>query len=380
VASRERVGDARSLLDSIAICTAGELFGGVERHILGMADVFRSLGARMHLLLFEDGELAAQARLCGVTPTIVTAEGRSGWQLSRQLGLGLRRGMIRLVHVHGYKATVLCGLARRIHEFRMVKTQHGLPEPIVGMRAEALRSLVYHQLDNLVTQLSRAHVCYVTRDIRERCRLAHFGLPVSVIPNGIAPIDRHQLGPPPEYRGGCFNLAMVGRLDAVKGHLTAIEAVAGAGVPGNVHLYVIGEGPMEGALRARVRELDLDGRVHFLGFKREVLGHIAHSDALLMPSRHEGLPYVLLEAMALHVPVIGSRVGGLAEALRDQETALLVAPGSPGELSRAICRLHADRQLGGRLADAAETHWRDNYSLDVMGKRYFALYESLLGK
>ena len=80
-------------------------------------------------------------------------------------------------------------------------------------------------------------------------------------------------------------------------------------------MNIIGTGPLTAELKGLAEELGVSDRVRFLGFKKNVYDYMAHCDALIMPSLHEGLPYTVLEAMSLGLPVIASRVGGLAEVL-----------------------------------------------------------------
>src|SRR5688572_12510286 len=121
-------------LDRVAICSVGELFGGVERHILGMAQGLRMRGISTLLLLFHDGELAAQARQQDIEALVLPDRNLSLWATSRKLAGILEQRGIALVHAHGYKAAVFCALARRWHRFAMVKTEHGLSEPSAGDR------------------------------------------------------------------------------------------------------------------------------------------------------------------------------------------------------------------------------------------------------
>jgi glycosyltransferase involved in cell wall biosynthesis len=97
-----------------------------------------------------------------------------------------------------------------------------------------------------------------------------------------------------------------------------------------------------------------------------------------MPSLHEGLPYTLLEAMALGTPVIASRVGGLAETLQDGATGLLIEPGDTLALADAIRKLIADPSLRARLGDAAQRLQRANYSLEAMAGGYLDVYRQVL--
>lgn len=365
------------LLNCVAICSAGELFGGVERHILGMLSGLRSHGIDALLILFHEGELAAQVREQGFEPIILLSYNRSILKTSLQLSRILARRKIRLVHVHGYKATVFCALARCWHSFAMVKTEHGLPEPMTGRPIRTLCNRIYHFLDGLATWIARAMVCYVTKDLLVYYRRTHSGLKTTVIPNGVDPIDRNQLHRPSELREDWFNLIIVGRLDTVKGHHLAIEAIATDHLSPDSHLHIIGTGPNELELRELVKSFGIEHRVHFLGFRRNVYDYIAYCHALLMPSLHEGLPYTLLEAMALGIPIIASNVGGLAEVLQDDMTALLIPSENAKALTHAITRLR-DPALRHQLGKSAHHLQETQYSLEAMTIRYLIIYQDAL--
>jgi glycosyltransferase involved in cell wall biosynthesis len=118
-------------------------------------------------------------------------------------------------------------------------------------------------------------------------------------------------------------------------------------------------------------------RVSFLGFRDNVYDYIAHADALLMPSHHEGLPYTLLEALSLGTPVIASRVGGLAEVLTDRETALLVEPRDPGEIAQAVRTLAETPELAKKLACNGQALIASQFTADEMARRYRSLFEAV---
>lgn len=363
---------------TIAICTVGELFGGVERHVMGMLEGLKARGVETTLVLFHDCELAMQARLHGFSPVIMSSNNLGLLVTARELARHFGETHTGIVHTHGYKATVFCALARMWHPMPMVKTEHGLPESMAGRPFSAMRDRAYRWLSAAIAKAARARTCYVSQELRAHYEGASPIKPSQVIPNGIIELLSSTFPRPPEYFEGVFNLAIVGRLDTVKGHRFAIEAMSMQGVAANTHLHVVGTGPCESELRALAEAIGIGDRVHFVGFRRNVYDYIAHCDALLMPSLHEGLPYALLEAMALATPIIASNVGGLAEVLRDGFTALLVPPSDAEALARAISRLVNNPDLGHRLAQEAQLVQRLTYSVDAMTESYLAVYRELL--
>jgi colanic acid/amylovoran biosynthesis glycosyltransferase len=145
---------------------------------------------------------------------------------------------------------------------------------------------------------------------------------------------------------GRVQLIFVGRLSSEKGIAGLIEAFAATASP-LLGLTIVGDGPLGPELRGQVERAGLSPRVRFAGRlpEADTLAAIAQSDILVLPSFMEGLPIVLMEALALGKPVIASRVAGIPELVRDGETGLLFDPSDWGELTSAIDRLAADPDL-----------------------------------
>jgi glycosyltransferase involved in cell wall biosynthesis len=143
-------------------------------------------------------------------------------------------------------------------------------------------------------------------------------------------------------------------------------------------LFVVGDGPLRGALEARTRDLGLGDRVFFTGLVADVRPWLAHLDAMVVPSRREGLPTVLLEALAAGCPIVATRVGGVPEIVADQQTGLLVPPGDAQALGRALQRVLADPQLRHRLASTGRQVAAERFGLPHMLRRTEQLYRQLL--
>jgi glycosyltransferase involved in cell wall biosynthesis len=355
----------------------GEIFGGAERQILLLLSHLAGGGHSAYLLCFHDRELAARARALGIPTLVLAARPALSLRNARLIGALLAREQIPVLHVHGYKAAAHALLARRHAAFSVVRTEHGGME---AQNANPLRNLkprLFRAVENLATRLLRGHVVYVTRDLARQAAQQHAGVASSVIVNGVEPIGVH--APPPELARGAghWNAVVVGRLEPVKGIEFAIRALANACVPQRVRLWIVGDGPLRAELESLARSLLPEGRVHFAGFRRDAVSFIANADALLMPSLHEGLPYTLLEAIGAGVPVVASDVGGLAEVLVNERSALLVPVGDVAKLATAIARLATDQGLARALAShATETVGRE-HTAQKMGDAYLELYRSL---
>lgn len=149
-------------------------------------------------------------------------------------------------------------------------------------------------------------------------------------------------------------LGNVGSFEERKGQVALLEAVARVreSLP-DVHLMLVGDGPDEAMLKEKVAEWDLGRNVTFFPFTREPVNVFEVIDILVLSSLHkEGLPNVLLEALAMGLPVVSSRLAGTPEVVRDGETGLLVNPGDIDGLAGAIARLGADRATCRTMGDA----------------------------
>lgn len=208
-----------------------------------------------------------------------------------------------------------------------------------------------------------------------------FGVPahkIQVIPNAIDLTPFPDTVAEPRRGGdesGTVVVLTVARLDPQK-DLGSLLAAA-AQVPDATFL-IAGEGEERGRLETTARELGLAGRVRFLGFRGDIPALLAACDLFVLPSRFEGLPLAVLEAMAAGRPVVATRIGGMDEAVVDGHTGVLVPPGDPAALASAIRALADDPARARRLGEAGRRRVRREFSADSMAGRVMAAYRELL--
>lgn len=141
---------------------------------------------------------------------------------------------------------------------------------------------------------------------------------------------------------------------------------------------IAGEGEERARLAAFATSLGLDAKIRFVGFRADVPALLTQVDLMILPSRlPEGMPIVILEAMAAGCPIIATSVGGIAELLRNEESALLVRPEDDGELASAIQRLLNDATLGSALAEQASLD-AEAYLAETAARQLLAVYDRLL--
>lgn len=178
-----------------------------------------------------------------------------------------------------------------------------------------------------------------------------------------------------------------GRLTGRKGADVLLQAFAGARAQARPHpalLVFLGDGPERPLLQARAAALGLGDAVRFLGFQEEVVRFLRAADVFALSSRVEGLPNALLEAMAVGLPSVATRIGGSLEALgegtAEGETpaGLLVPPDDAPALGRELGRLLADPPLRARVGAAAVARIAERFALEAVVPRYLELYRRLL--
>lgn len=204
--------------------------------------------------------------------------------------------------------------------------------------------------------------------------------------NGIEQLDT----PPPPldlrtmsgWPADAVVLSAIGRLEPVKGLTFLVEALAGLVTAGDrrSHLLVVGTGREETRLRQLVRETELDARVHFAGFRKDVDSILAGVDLFCLPSLSEGLPFSVLEAMRQGIPVLASRLDGPAALFRHDETIHFVPPGDVAALRSALELLVGDPALRRRIGEAGRRFTSERLSIDRMIAETLAAYRGHMAR
>jgi glycosyltransferase involved in cell wall biosynthesis len=179
--------------------------------------------------------------------------------------------------------------------------------------------------------------------------------------------------PASEGRSHGVTFIAVGRLARIKNHELMIRAFRALG-DARSRLLLVGDGPERAVLEALARELGLESRMQFLGFRRDVADLLAASDAFLVSSDHEGVSIAVLEAMRAGLPVIGTRVGGMAETVKDGRTGLLVTQGDVDSMARAMRLLVESPEERKRLGSEGRRYLESEFSIENMVSRYERVY------
>lgn len=193
-----------------------------------------------------------------------------------------------------------------------------------------------------------------------------------------ADLDRYAYREPRAAEPGHLDILSVGRLVPEKGQSLLLDAVAALAAEGlDVHLTVVGNGPDAEALKAQAHRLDPGGRrVSFTGpLGQDRLPEVfAAHDVFCLPSFAEGVPVVYMEAMAVGLPVVATRIAGVPELIEDGQSGLLVPPGRADAVADALRRLALDHELRRRLAEAGRRSVEDAFDARQLAARLAILH------
>lgn len=296
----------------------------------------------------------------------------------------IRRVRPHVLHLHASKAGFLGRMLRPLVRVPVViYTPHGFAfRQVAGWRRWfflALERGAAHFGDHIVC------VSASEWDGAWQAGLGHAGM-VTVISNGVdlpdqAPSMRSGLRRRLEVGSGCHLIGMLARLRRPKQPEDLIHAAARLRQRAPVVDYkvvFIGDGPLEAKLRALVERLGLARQVVFLGYRDDVAELLAELDSVVLATRMEGLPFSLLEAMAAGKPVIGSRVPGVTDLIRQADTGLTYPLGDSDTLANHLASLMGDPALRQRLGQAGRHLVRRAFLAGPMVASTANLYDRLL--
>lgn len=355
---------------------AGLYYGGGQRVVLDLAEVTPQVAKMQCRIAALGGPVGAMAE---ASPIVVPYCGRYNkprvvFKTAAALGEVIDEVKPDIVHTHGWDADVIAALARRGRSAAQVIHLHDTRD---WLASRQLKHGLRRWFTNRMLRPPRTYPIAVSAAVRKyMCQtLAWDDQSVQVIHNGIA-LDQYA-SVSPRSNGDPLVLGLAARLASMKGIVHLLGALAllrDRGV--HVDLKLAGEGPSRDQLQQRALELKLTDRVHFLGHRSDVSAFLREIDLLVLPSiGGEGLPLVVLEAMASGLPVIATRCAGIPEVVEHERTGLLVEMRDETGLATAIERLVSDAALRKALADCGHERAMRLHSRETMARRVAEVYE-----
>jgi glycosyltransferase involved in cell wall biosynthesis len=372
----------RNAVNRVAVVISELCAGGAERVVVHLAGTLRRLGLHPTVICLQDkGQLGPDVEAQGVP--LVALGSHRGYDVGAVVRLAgtFRRVRPDVINVHDRASLPYVALANRLSGRRpVVLSCHGLLFQAAGR--PRWRDRVGRRAVSAVTAVSE-------QTAEEYARLLDWPGPVDVVPNGVPPMDRdadlgRRLRAELNLPGNVFTFLAVGNIKPEKGFEDLIEA---AGLlrrrTDRPFAVLIAGGRADEAygrrLEASAADPSLGGIVRFLGFRPDTSALYSAADAFVLPSRKEGLPMVLLEAMGAGLPVVATRVGGVPTVVEDPSNGLLVPTATPPELAEAMRRIMADATLRRECGALARQTIARGYSTETMTRRYLEVYGRAAG-
>ena len=368
------------VLDARVVTGAG---GGPEKTILNSPRFLEPLGYRMVCAyLHPPGDpgfdtIARTAAKYRAPLVAIPDRGAWDWRVVPKMLAVCKREKVSVWHGHDYKTNALGLVLKRLWPMRLVTTVHGW--------VQTGRGPLYNRIDRLCLPWYERVVC-VSDDLLAACLAA--GVPAKncvLLENGIDAAEYTRRRTVAEAKAalglpaGGFVIGAVGRLSAEKGFdvlVRSVHALVSRGL--DVRLVIVGEGGERAKLEGLIREFQLADRVRLAGWQTDVRSYFEAMDVYALSSRSEGLPNVLLEAMALEVPIVSTRVAGVPRLIQDGRNGLLVNPGDPDGLAAALTELLTNGARRDEFRAAGRRTVETRYSFATRMHRLKRLYDELL--
>lgn len=369
----------------MVISSFAPVIGGAERQALQLAQRLVQQGLTVQVLTRRYPGLEATEEMNGVKVWRLPVAGNGRNPLSSVMfTAGVVLWLIRhakeydVVHVHASLSPAVSALLAKLWTRKPVLVKVACSGPhgdVASMRRRpflSLRCRLLRRADRFLVLNSES--------IQELQELGLDKRQMASIVNGVdttyfAP-NEQKVTAPIEVKQASGKAVFVGRLTTQKGVDLLLRAWAQLVEPRQ--LILVGEGAERSSLEALASELDLDN-VTFTGSTNDVRSYLQQADLFVLPSRSEGIPNALLEAMACGLPVVASAVGGIPDVVQDGESGLLVPPDDVPALAGAIGRLLADSDLRRRMGEKGRQRVVSDYSLKATTTRHLELYREVIG-
>lgn len=333
--------------------------GGIRQHVISLVTGTDPLSVH-HVIAAPEELLRSLPEDATVTRSALAIAPHFAFSADLEAAMRLAsmsRGM-DIVHAHGMRAAWIAALSSGMKRIPLIVTAHN----VVDEQGFAARAGI-----RWIGQCASAIIAVSDAVARSLVRQGMPSRKIHVIPNGVA-IDSDNTYPRRAFEGVKYTVGCIARLSPEKGVDVLLKAAL---LMPNMAFVIAGDGPLRDALEA-----DSPPNVRYLGRIDDVQALLGSIHALAIPSRSEGQGLVALEAMAAGVPIVASRVGGLAEMLTDGQTALLVTPDQPSALANALRTMELDPTRARMMTAQAGELVRARYDIHKMIDDIMTLYRT----
>lgn len=354
---------------------SGDIWAGAEVQVFNLCSALSETeGLKVTAVIFNEGILSDKLRSLGLTVDIADESKHGALNLVKIIRDHCRREGTGILHTHGFKENILGVIGKDLAGVPCsVRTVHGNPETEISLKTP--HKWLTRQLDLLLGRFRQQTVIAVSSQLEVKLETLFPGK-VRKIFNFVDVAGLRQQWPRANtLKSDRYRIGIVGRLVPVKRidlFLRTLALLKQQGFP--CIGVVIGSGPLEQQMRSLGHSLGLANDIEFKGFVNPAYEELSKLDALMMTSDHEGLPMTLLEALAMEIPVIAHRTGGISEVLANGDCGWLVVEQTPEAYAEI-----AVRALGAKSEQCAKSkrgvrHVQEIFGLQVNTRKYVELY------
>jgi L-malate glycosyltransferase len=359
---------------------AGNETGGGMFHILSLLKELNR--SEIYLGLFEQGEMYDRARELDINVTVFNQQSKFDFTILKKITAFIIENEIELIHTHGARANCFTALMKPFVKVKWLITVHS--DPRDDFMGRGLAGKLYTTANK--SALKKAdHLLAISERFKDI--LIDFDIPsgkISTILNGIDfnkklpdPYTREELG----LEADDFVMIMAARLEPVKGHTVAFEALMQViGSHRKVKLLLAGDGKKRQELESFTSEHGLADHVHFLGYRNDVERIYPAADLSILTSYSESFPLVLLEAARVSVPVITTDVGGVGKLIPDDSYGWIIPVEDSDRLAESILQA-MEMKDSGELAEMGkklESYSKRQFSIEQFANNVYNVYLKLL--
>lgn len=340
-----------------------------------------ALGVPVSVIVLNHGTLENKLQNAGINVIVLDENKINGFKILLNLTRVIRNTRPDVIHTHRHKENILGSIAALVAgNTPSMRTIHGVRKKPSSLQIS----------QRIINFLNRVTGCYLQKRIiavsEDLASILADEFPrskIRVIENGIDldDLSRHAGKQKTRQHEDIFRVGIVGRLVPVKRvdiFIAAAAYLAKQNLDRDIRFLIFGDGPLREELESLNRKSGTNNIVSFLGHKDDIQRHIQNLDALLMTSNHEGLPMVLLEAMALRVPIIAHNIGGIPSLLDHGTCGILIGSQDPADYARAVIRLKGNPELRLQLVDKAFARVTSKYSAKSNAQACLTEYTSLM--
>ena len=353
---------------------SASFFGGPERAILGQC--LNMPGPAFHCLSFTraglENPFLERCRDLDVAATPIPEWGPGDPRAVFKLRAATRRLDLDLLVSHDYQAHVFANLA-----LSGQKTAH--VRHFRGFTWEDRKVRLYNAIDAWCLRRMKRIITVSRRSAEILGEMGVAREKIIVVPNAI---EDHKLAPADFHRARDPEAPLLfisaGRLSYEKGYDVLLEAMALVTGDRPHHVDVYGEGPEQTRLEKQAHDLGVADRITFRGFIDDVLPALRKADCMVLPSRTEGMPNILLEAWSQKLGSVATAVGGIPEMITERESGLICPPEDPAALASCMDEVLNDPGIALTCGDGGYETVRHRYSYSVQSQLLAEVYDAAL--